>query len=150
MVLLEVTGRQAVTVNAPKEKAFALIKDVQRTGMFFPGIDEIKKIADDRFEWFIAERKTAGITFRGHYITQYEFKEPDEVRFHTVEGNMKTSGVWRLTGPDGAVRVSLEVNNEIEVPVPRLVRKVAEAFANREVTGGIEKQLNNFKAAVER
>lgn len=149
MVLLQVTGQRAVTVRAPKEKVFALVKDVQKTGKFFPGIDDIKKLADDKFEWFIAERKSVGITFRGHYITQYQFDEPHEVRFETVEGNMKTRGVWRLSGPDGSVRVHLEVHNEIEVPVPRLAKKIATAFANHEVSNGIEKQLNNFKASLE-
>ncbi len=150
MVWLTVRAKKSIAIKATKASVFEVLKDVPRSGRMFPGVRLIEDQGSGKYLWVLDERRTLGKTFLGRYTTQHENNGTDEVRWKTIEGNVKTSGVWRIGGRDGAVELSVESEVEVEAPVPSILKKPAEIFAEKEQSGGIEEQLQNIRRAVER
>lgn len=144
------TGKNAVEVDAPIAEVFELLLDVPRVGMFWPGVDSIEPLGDNRYRWKNQPRTAAGKTFHTEYVALYENNGRDAIDFRSVEGNTTTRGAWRLRERGGRTEVSLEISSTVEIPIPRLMRKPAEIFAGREVTSGIGQQLERLKQTLER
>ncbi len=149
MVWIEASAEYETTIRAARTDIIAYIRNIPVSGLLFPGIDRIEPLGDERYRFVIKERRTLGISFIGNYIAQYETTD-DQVAWRTVEGNMKTTGAWRLSGPDRSVVVRVESTTELEVPLPRLLKTPATMFAAKETKDGIRAQLDGIKAAVER
>jgi carbon monoxide dehydrogenase subunit G len=150
MVQVTVRAKKSISIRASKSAVFELLKDVCRSGKMFPGVRSIEDKGEGKFLWVLEERKTLGKTFDGRYTTQHDNNGTDEVRWKTIDGNVKTGGVWRVGGTDNAVQLSVESEVTVDAPVPGFLKKPAELFAEHEQAGGIEKQLENIKRAVER
>lgn len=150
MVWVTVRAKKSTFIRASKASVFELLVDVCRSGKMFPGIRSIEDQGDGKYLWVLEDRKTLGKTFSGRYTTLHENNGQDEVRYKTLDGNIKVGGVWRIGGSDGAVDLSLESEVTVDAPVPSILKKPAEIFAEREQSGGIEKQLENIKRAVEK
>jgi carbon monoxide dehydrogenase subunit G len=149
MVWVTARARETIRVNAPVAKVFALLVDVPCSGKMFPGIERIEDQGSGRYLWILVERRTLGKSFFGRYTTQHENNGKDEVRWRTIDGNVKTSGTWTLRGSDGAVDVTVDVESTVDAPVPSILKRPAELFAIHETTSGVSKQLAGIKAAVE-
>ena len=116
----------------------------------FSGVDRIEPLDDDRYRWVIKERRTLGISFIGNYVAKYRVENGTDVVWETLEGNMKTRGVWKTRGPDGRVHVEVTSTTELDAPVPRLMRKPAELFAVKETRDGLKAQFAGIKTTLER
>jgi uncharacterized membrane protein len=148
VVWISVNGEASISIRAAKEKVLALIRDVPVCGVLFPGVDAIADRGERRYQYTLATRQTLGSSFTGHYLAQYE-EQGDRISWRTLEGNLKSSGTWHVGGVDGAVQLRLTVSTELEAPVPRILKKPAEIFAERETSQGIEKQLREIKKRLE-
>lgn len=131
------------------KRVFDILVDVCTSGKMFPGVVDIQDKGDGHFYWILADRNTLGKTFQGRYTTHHENNGKDEVRWKTVDGNVKTGGVWTLRGRDGAVELAVEAESTVDAPVPSILKKPAQLFADREMAGGVKKQLENIKKAAE-
>lgn len=136
-------------MRADKEAVLSFLMDVPASGPLFPGVDAIEPLGEDRYKWLLAERRTLNSSFRGEYTTKYT-RTSDEVRWETLEGNVQIKGVWRVSGPDGAVRVTVKVTNGLDAPVPRILKKPASLFAEMEAKNGLDKQLEKIEARLRR
>lgn len=148
---IEAKADKSFFIRVPKAAIYALIRDVPTSGILFPGVDRIEDLGAAKFRWQLAERSTAGIKFRGEYVSQYDFSRDDEITFESIDGNMKTKGRWRFVAAGEGTNVSVRVENQIElpVPIPRLLRKPVQMFADREVSSGFEQQFERIKAKLQ-
>lgn len=147
MVWIESTVERSRTMRASKEAVLALIWDVPTSGPYFPGVDGIEPLGDDLYKWLLTERRTLNATFRGEYTAKYT-RSGDQIHWETTEGNVQIKGVWTVSGPDGAVKVTVKVTNGLDAPVPRILKKPAGLFAELEAKNGLEKQLEKIDAHV--
>ena len=150
MVWVTVRAKKSISIRATKAAVFDVLKDVCRSGKMFPGVRSIEDQGGGKYLWVLEPRKTLGKVFDGRYTTLHENNGADEVRWKTIDGNVKTGGVWRIGGSDGAVELSVDSEVTVDAPVPSILKKPAELFAEHEQAGGIEKQLEGIKRAVER
>ena len=148
MVWIEASASHEVVIRAEKAAILELLQNIPVCGPMFPGVDRIEDLGDNRYRWLIKERRTLGTSFVGNYVAEYTHTT-DAVSWKTIEGNMKTTGRWRLSGPDLAVRVRAEATTELDAPVPRFLKTPAQLFAVKETRDGLKAQLEGIKAAVE-
>ena len=87
--------------------------------------------------------------FRGRYVNRYTEPAEGVVAFETVEGNRKTHGTWSVSGRDGAVTVAELLTVELDAPVPRILKKPATLFAERDAKNGVKRQLERIKQTLE-
>lgn len=148
VVWIEASARVELTVYGTKTEVRTLINDVPQSGRWFPGVDRIDDQGNRTYHWQLAERRTLGTSFRGDYISQYR-DDGDDIVWETRSGNMKTRGRWHIEGPDGRLRVSVSVTTELDAPVPRILKKPATLFAEKETRDGLKQQLARLKEAAE-
>lgn len=149
MVWIEATAERAVTIRAPRGKVLSFMERVETSGPLFPGVRRVEVLGEGRFRWLLEERRTLGTSFTGDYVARYTTRSDREITWDTESGNMKTRGSWRLEGADGAVRLVARVTTTLDAPVPRILKRPAELFAERETGSGLEVQLERVKSAIE-
>ena len=145
MVWIETHAERSLVIAADKSAIRALIVDVPTSGPFFPGVDRIDDLGDHTYGWWLTERRTLGTSFRGEYVTQYDVAGEGDVTWRTLRGNLEVTGRWSLSGPDGSVRVTVAVTTKRDAPVPRVLKKPAILFAEKEARDGLAKQLERVK-----
>jgi carbon monoxide dehydrogenase subunit G len=150
MVMIETRAEASVTVEASPERAFALVRDVPAAGAFIPGVVRIEPVGDDTYRWQLQPRRGVGTTFTPDYVCRYTDNGRDEVSFQTVEGNVNVRGTWRVTPSGAGARITLSVHSEVDVPVPRLMKKPASLFASRDAQSSVERQLAGIKRRLDR
>jgi len=150
MVWIETRAQANINVRGEPSDVFALVCDVPTVGGFALGVDRIDDLGDNRYRWVMTARRAVGTVFRPEYVSQYHSDGKGELRFESIEGNVKANGVWRVSGGSGAVRLSLEVTSSVDVPIPRLLKKPAELFARLEASRGVDTQLKRIKERIER
>jgi len=146
---IETRTERTLRFEAPIEKVYAFLADVQRSGSLFPGIERIEDLGELRYRWVLLERNTAGLSFKGDYVVQYESNGEDELRWRTVSGNMSNSGTWKLVAEGRGVVGTVEVFVGVDIPVPRLLRPAVKLFTEREAARGVEQHNDAIKRAIE-
>jgi uncharacterized membrane protein len=150
MVMLEATAERSLRIRAPIDQVLAAVLQVEVTGLFWPGVRAITPLGDATYRWELEPRRTLGIEFTAQYTSRYENNGRDQVTFDTVSGNVKSRGRWRLAASGAHTETVLQITSEVEVPVPRLLKKPAELFARKEVQEGIDAQLQALRKHLER
>ena len=148
MVWIEASASHEEVIRATRADILDVLMNIMVCGPLFPGVDGIEDLGEDTYRWRIQERRTLGTSFAGNYVARYTRSE-DQVAWTTLEGNMKTRGSWRLSGPDHRVRVRAESTTELDAPVPRFLKAPAQLFAVKETRDGLKAQLQGIKAKLE-
>ncbi|MBI2388320.1 MAG: SRPBCC family protein [Deltaproteobacteria bacterium] len=149
MTWIPCSARKSITIHAPLEKVYAYLADPERSGKHWGGVDRIENIGNSQYRWLLQERSTAGIKFKGDYVTKYTVNGKDEINWAYVSGNFKTGGRHRLTASGDSTIVDMSVENEADAPVPALLKSVAKIFAQSETDKSLETFADGVRRALE-
>lgn len=140
MIDTEVEYETSVEVNAPLEQAWALLSDVKRSGMHFPGVQSLEPTPglDGGWTWTMKEKGVGPISLKVQYDAVYS-TDPDAhvVRWEPPArggGDMESFGTWTLSETaSGGTRLDFSARTVAHVPASRLVAKMVEMVAREEL-----------------
>jgi carbon monoxide dehydrogenase subunit G len=141
---IEARARRVEPFPVTRARMFEFLADVPGSGRHFPGVESITPLGDGRYRWRLAERSTLGVRFQGDYVAVYEDDGVGVLSWRTKSGNLRSSGRWTLVERAGAVEASIELATELELPIPKLIARPIQLFADREVGHGLDAQLAAF------
>ncbi len=149
MVDVEVDFREEVEVQAPPQEAFALLADVYRSGLHFPGVAELTPIdADGRWRWAMKEKGFGPVKLRAVYDAVYTIRPEDRrVDWRPAPGpnDMESYGSWEIRGgPDEPTVLVFHARTIAHIPAPRMMAKMVDAFVREELTS----LKQNYVAAI--
>ena len=140
--MVEVQGEvnTVVAVRASVDEAFALVADVRRSGLHFPGVASLEPAGPNgRWAWRMEEKGLGPINFKVSYDAVYvadpvartvRWAPPDK-----GAGDMESYGQWtvepRPSGEGATLR--FEARTVAYVPAPRLMSRMVEAVAREEL-----------------
>jgi uncharacterized protein YndB with AHSA1/START domain len=137
---------KSIVISAPVEEVFAYVQEPENLLSFWPGLMEVKDVAQlpnggTRFTWVT---KMAGMRFQGS-------SEDIEVVANQRVVNRTTGGIdstitWTYQPEDGRTKVIYEV--DYTVPIP-LLGKLAEAVLLKQNENEAQSMLANLKARME-
>jgi carbon monoxide dehydrogenase subunit G len=136
---VDVRYREQIVVRADAERSFALVSDIYRSGMHFPGVETLTPVDDaGRWRWKLKEKGHGPIKFRATYDVIYH-SDPDAgvVRWAPPAegaGDMDSSGTWTVTEVAEGVQMVFDACTLARIPGPRLMAKMIDAFAREELT----------------
>jgi len=141
MVEVEVRYQNTVHVAASPVDAWALLSDVQRSGLHFPDVDTLQPSprGPGAWTWTMKEKGLGPITLRVQYDATYE-ADPDaqSVCWHPTakgSGDMDSYGSWTLSpAADGGTELAFEARTVAYVKASRLVSKMVEVVAREELS----------------
>ncbi len=139
MIDVDVRYRDEILVRASADQAFALVSDIYRSGMHFPGVETLTPVNDaGRWRWKLKEKGHGPIKFRATYDVVYR-SDAEAGTVHWAPpgenaGDMDSSGTWTVTTEAGGTRMVFDARTLARIPGPRLMAKMIEAFAREELT----------------
>ncbi|MEQ1440183.1 SRPBCC family protein [Fontimonas sp. SYSU GA230001] len=141
MAQISVRVAREFSVQAAPETVFAILADVPRSVSHFPRVRQLIDLGGNAYRWEMEPIGTAGISHQVVYACRYV---PDPSS-RTVEwtplkgvGNGVIEGRWQLDGSGRGTRIRFHTEGLLDVPVPRLLKSVAEPFVQAEFARSIE------------
>lgn len=133
--------------DAPIQKVYEVLADVPTSIGHFPQVEQLVSLGDDRYRWEMERMGTQNHHFQVRYVTRYTRSEQEKwVRWVPVpEGNGSFRGCWELSQEGNRVRVHFENEGHLELPLPRLSRRLIQPFVLRQFEDLIEGYIANLQ-----
>jgi carbon monoxide dehydrogenase subunit G len=142
-------AERIVNFSAPLSKVFGLLVDLETTGLLFPGVSRIEKQGEGVYRWVLEERSMAGMKFHGDYVIKGSDNGTDEVFWGPVSGNIRSSGRWKLVEQAGATVGYGIFENEVDTPLPGILRSAVKMFVQSETERGVDSYITSLKKKLE-
>ncbi len=152
-VTVNVKITKNLDVNAPADKAFKSLVDVEGTVALFPKLDSLVELDTDIYRWEMDKIGAAGLSHQVKYAVKYSNDGKSKIQWdpHTeVESNARVSGSWTITqkGP-AASHIVFESQGEFDMPLPKLMKGVAEGIVRSEFESQVSTFLDRVKKNLE-
>lgn len=139
-------------VACSAKKAFDQLVDVASTVTMFPKLDKIVDLGDSVWRWEMVKIGAAGISHQVKYTVKYSNNGSSTIDWNPApgEGNATVSGGWVITAKgDKACTIGFRSTGEFEMPVPKLMKGIAEGIVKSEFDGQVSTFLDRIKAKLE-
>jgi carbon monoxide dehydrogenase subunit G len=134
-------------VKAPAKEVFAVLSNVPDSASHYPKVNRLVDLGDGVYRW---EMEKIGLESM-HLQTVYASKYVSNPAKGTVawtpikgEGNALVSGSWKITGNKKSTKVVLNVQAELTLPVPALMKVVMEPIVEAEFEKLTEQYIDNL------
>jgi carbon monoxide dehydrogenase subunit G len=135
------------SVNAMPDAVFQILADVPRSVSHFPKVRQLVDLGRNAYRWEMEPMGTAGISHQVVYACTYVPSAAQQsVAWTPVKGvgNGVIEGHWKLREAGKGTAIHFHTEGALEVPVPRLLKSIAEPFVQAEFTRSIEIYLDNL------
>lgn len=144
-VSVKIAVRRQLAVKAAPDQTFALLADVPRSVSHFPRVRQLVALGGGAYRWEMEPMGTAGISHQVVYACTYSADAAGrQVRWTPLPevGNGRIRGRWSLQPSPAGTAIDFETDGHLEVPVPRLLKSVAEPFVLAEFARSIDAYLD--------
>jgi hypothetical protein len=137
MVDVEVDYEEEVEVRVAPEAAFALLADVYRSGIHFPGVADLTPVGGDgRWRWAMEEKGFGPVKVKAVYDAVYTASQGDmRVDWKPAPGrnDMESFGSWEIRPAGDCTCLVFRARTIAHIPAPRLMAKMVDAFVREEL-----------------
>ncbi|MBT3221130.1 MAG: hypothetical protein HN348_18775 [Proteobacteria bacterium] len=140
MVDVDIDYNAVLHVTASAAEAFALVADVKRSASHYPDLAVIVPVdGKGHWRWTMKEKGVGRVTLQVIYSAIY-WSDESKLRVDWKPppgggGDMESFGSWEVFPADGGSTLHFRSHTISHIPVPRLVNKVAQKVARKEITG---------------
>lgn len=151
-VNVEVKIERSLKVACSAKKAFDQLVNVADTVALFPKLDKIVDAGGDVWRWEMEKIGAAGLSHQVKYTVKYTNNGSTTIDWNPApgEGNAQVSGGWVIKADsDKTCTISFRSKGEFEMPVPRLMKGIAEGIVKSEFDAQVGTFLDRVKAKLE-
>ena len=135
--------------NTSLSKAFESLADVEGTVENFPKLDSIIELDPDVYRWEMEKIGVSGLSHQVKYAVKYSNNGKDAIEWSPVadaQSNARVSGNWKLKSKtDQLVQIDFESEGEFDLPVPGLMKGLAQGIVKTEFDSQVETFLSRLK-----
>ena len=134
-------------VNAPFAEVFDVLSDVPTSASHFPKVDKLVDLGDGAYRWEMAKIGVASINLQTIYASKYvSNKAKGTVVWTPVkgEGNALVSGNWLIKDKKKTTHITLQVQGELTIPLPGLMKMVVAPVVESEFEKMTEQYIDNL------
>jgi len=147
-MLLATTATRTLTVPASLDTTWALIADVPDSVSHFDGLAAFEPAGPDTWRWSLRKIGTGQLSLQTVYTCRYTVDPAArQVTWAPTDApgdNARVEGSWTLTAHGTGSRLDLLNRLTIDIGLPRLMKKPAEALVTRENGRLIDRYLANL------
>lgn len=132
-------------VKASAKEAFALLSDVPRSASHYPKLAHLEDLGKNAYRWEMEPVGSGPVHVQTVYASKYVAnKSKGTVTWTPVagEGNARVAGSWTITEHPGFTRLVLEINGSVDLPLPALMKSVAEPIVEFEFESLTEQYID--------
>lgn len=134
-------------VKASAKKVFDLLSNVPESASHYPQVEKLTDLGGGVYRWEMEKIGIASIHLQTVYASKYVAnRAKGSVVWTPVmdEGNTLVSGSWKITDNKTSTNVVLNVKGDITLPLPALMKVVAEPLVEAEFEKLTEKYIDNL------
>ena len=134
-------------VKAPATEVFAVLADVPVSASHFPKVDKLVDLGGNSYRWELQKVGTAQVHIQTIYASTYVAdRKKGTVTWTPIKGvgNAQVAGRWTITDKKTSTHVQLDIQGEIRVPLPGLMRMVVVPIVTGENEKLIDKYIQNL------
>ena len=137
-------------VKAPAKQVFDVLSDVPTSASFFPNVDQLVDLGDGAYRWEMAKIGIGQINLQTIYASKYTANRPQgSVTWTPIagEGNALVSGHWKIVEKKQSTLITLQINGELALPLPGLMKMVVAPMVEAEFEKAVEQYIENLTQA---
>jgi carbon monoxide dehydrogenase subunit G len=134
-------------VKAKASDVFEVLSDVPTSASHFPKVDKLTDLGGGAYRWEMEKIGIASINLQTIYASKYTAnKTKGTVTWTPVkgEGNALVSGSWTVKDNKKSTNIVLEIQGELTLPLPGLMKMVAGPVAEAEFEKMVEQYIENL------
>jgi carbon monoxide dehydrogenase subunit G len=134
-------------VKASATDVFDVLADVPTSASFFPKVDKLVDLGGGAYRWEMAKIGIAQIHLQTIYASKYvSNKAKGTVVWTPVkgEGNALVSGSWKITDKKKSTHIVLQINGDLTIPLPGLMKMVIAPVVEGEFEKMVEQYIANL------
>lgn len=134
-------------VKASAQEVFDLLSDVPTSASYFPKVDKLVDLGDGAYRWEMAKIGVAKINLQTIYASKYASNRAKGTVVWTPiqgEGNALVSGNWKITDKKGSTQIVLQINGDLTLPLPGLMKMVVAPVVEAEFEKMVEQYIDNL------
>lgn len=134
-------------VKASAADVFRVLADVPTSASYFPKVEKLVDLGGGTYRWEMAKIGIAQISLQTIYACKYVAdKAKGTVVWTPVqgEGNALVSGSWQISEKKKSTHVVLQIQGELTLPLPGLMKIVVAPVVEAEFEKLIEQYLANL------
>jgi carbon monoxide dehydrogenase subunit G len=136
-------------VKASAADVFAVLSDVPTSASFFPKVDKLVDLGDGGYRWEMEKIGVASVNLQTIYASKYvSNKAKGTVMWSPIksEGNALVSGSWTIRDNKNkkSTNLVLQINGDLEIPLPSLMKMVVAPIVEGEFEKMVEKYIDNL------
>lgn len=147
-MLLSTTAQRALTVPASTQTVWAVIADVPDSVAHFAGLAAFEAAGPDTWRWRLTPIGAGQLRLQTVYTCRYTVDRGAQtvswVAAPDPAANARVSGAWTLRPEGAGARLDLVNHLAIDIGLPRVLRRPAEALVTRENSRLIDRYLANL------
>lgn len=113
----------------------------------FPGIQSLKALASDLFEWEFEEISYQSFKLVIKFLTRLSITPLKEIRITPVQGSHpgQLSGTWTLTPHGTSTEVAINLSLNLSVPGPSFLKSIVAPLAEKDILQLLERYASNVE-----
>ena len=134
-------------VKANASDVFAVLSDVPTSASFFPKVDKLVDLGGGGYRWEMEKIGIASVNLQTIYACKYvSNKTKGTVVWSPIksEGNALVSGSWVIRDNKKSTNLVLQINGDLEIPLPSLMKMVVAPIVQSEFEKMVEKYIDNL------
>jgi carbon monoxide dehydrogenase subunit G len=134
-------------VKASASDVFDVLSDVPTSASFFPSVDKLVDLGEQVYRWEMAKIGIAQIKFQTIYASKYASDKAKGTVIWTPvkgQGNALVSGHWEIKAQKHSSKVTLQINGELELPLPSLMKMVVAPLVEAEFETLVVEYVHNL------
>lgn len=134
-------------VRAKTKDVFALLANVPESASYYPQVQEVSEIGKNTYLWEMEKIGLGGLQFQTVYAAKYTSNKTKGTIVWTPvqgQGNALVGGSWTLTDNKKSTHLVLQVQAELALPAPELMRRVITPLVEAEFEHLTEKYIDNL------
>ena len=134
-------------VHAPAADVFEVLSHVPTSASFFPKVDQLVDLGDGAYRWEMAKIGIGQVNLQTIYASRYvSDKRKGSVVWTPIkgEGNALVSGHWKMTDKKKSTLIQLQINGDLTLPLPGLMKMVVAPVVESEFEKMVEQYIDNL------
>jgi carbon monoxide dehydrogenase subunit G len=134
-------------VKAKYAEVFELLSDVPTSASHFPKVDKLVDLGNDTYRWEMEKIGIASINLQTVYASKYvSNKSKGSIVWTPIqgEGNALVSGSWAIKDNKKSTHITLQVQGELTIPLPALMKRVVAPVVEAEFEKVTEQYIDNL------
>ena len=134
-------------VKESAKEVFAVLSDVPVSASHYPHLEKLVDLGEGAYRWEMENIGVGAIQLQTVYASKYvSNKSKGTVVWTPVEGegNALVSGSWKITANKKSTNVVLQVEAEMSLPLPALMKMVVAPLVEAEFERMTERYIANL------